>query len=137
MKLTTADFSSSKHHVQNAGMAILNNPEVPPGFTHFPIGYTGRANSIFVSGTSIQRPHGHFYDRSVQVDPSTGSKPPVIFGPSRAMDYELEIGVVIGSPVERGRRLSAKEAEEHIFGLVILNDWSGELHISMLGPYMC
>lgn len=118
-------------------MAILNNPEVPPGFTHFPIGYTGRASSIFVSGTPIQRPHGHLYDRSVQVDPSTGSKPPVIFGPSRAMDYELEIGVVIGSPVGWGGRLNAEAADEHIFGLVILNDWSGELHISIFRPCLC
>ena len=50
-----------------------------------------------------------------------------MYGPSRAMDYELEIGAVIGRPVERGRVVSAAEAEEHVFGLVILNDWSGRL----------
>ena len=114
------DFSCSKHHVQNAGRAIIDNPAPPPGFFHFPIGYTGRASSIVVSGSRIYRPKGHFVDR----DSKVGEKP-VVYAPSRAMDYELEIGAVIGRPVERGRVVSAAEAEEHVFGLIILNDWSG------------
>ncbi|KAF9891555.1 hypothetical protein FE257_004023 [Aspergillus nanangensis] len=111
------DFSCSLAHVQNAGRAILNDPTPPPGFFHFPIGYTGRASTIVVSGTPITRPLGHFYDRSTP-------EKHVIYGPSRAMDYELEIGVVIGTPVPAGAGVDAQNAEEHIFGLVVLNDWS-------------
>ncbi|GES58113.1 fumarylacetoacetate hydrolase [Aspergillus terreus] len=113
------DFSCSLDHVKNAGRAILNDESPPPGFFHFPIGYTGRASTIVVSGTPIVRPLGHFYDRT-----ATTEKKPVVYGPSRAMDYELEIGVVVGKPLPPNQGLDARDAEEHIFGLVILNDWS-------------
>ncbi|KAG2412899.1 hypothetical protein HFD88_010456 [Aspergillus terreus] len=113
------DFSCSLDHVKNAGRAILNDESPPPGFFHFPIGYTGRASTIVVSGTPIVRPLGHFYDRTAATE-----KKPVVYGPSRAMDYELEIGVVVGKPLPPNRGLDARDAEEHIFGLVILNDWS-------------
>lgn len=116
------DFSCSLHHVKNAGRAILNDDTPPPGFFNFPIGYTGRASTIVVSGTPIVRPQGHFYDRTA----STETKP-IIFGPSRALDYELELGFVVGKSVPRLQGLNAKDAEEHIFGMVILNDWSGTL----------
>ncbi|KAI9933127.1 hypothetical protein ASPWEDRAFT_174287 [Aspergillus wentii DTO 134E9] len=127
------DFSCSLDHIRNAGRAILNNEKPPPGFFHFPIGYGGRAGTISVSGTPIARPSGHFYDPSA----STEDKH-VIFGPSQAMDYELEIGVIVGKPVPRHQRLHAKDADEHIFGLVILNDWSSRdiqgLEMIPLGP---
>ncbi|KAL5355682.1 hypothetical protein BJX96DRAFT_184256 [Aspergillus floccosus] len=113
------DFSCSLDHVKNAGRAILNDESPPPGFFHFPIGYTGRASTIVVSGTPIVRPLGHFYDRTAPTE-----KKPVVYGPSRAMDYELEIGVVVGRPLPSNRGLDARDADEHIFGLVILNDWS-------------
>ncbi|KAJ5831825.1 hypothetical protein N7474_000136 [Penicillium riverlandense] len=113
------DFSCSLHHVKNAGRAILNDDTPPPGFFNFPIGYNGRASTIVVSGTPIVRPQGHFYDRTA----STETKP-IIFGPSRAVDYELELGVIVGKSVPRLQGLNAKDADEHIFGMVILNDWS-------------
>ncbi|KAL4888628.1 hypothetical protein BDV59DRAFT_211034 [Aspergillus ambiguus] len=113
------DFSCSLDHVKNAGRAILNDESPPPGFFHFPIGYTGRASTIVVSGTPIVRPLGHFYDRSAPAE-----KKPVVYGPSRAMDYELEIGVIVGKPLPPNQGLNARDADEHIFGLVILNDWS-------------
>jgi len=109
------DFSCSKEHVLNAGEAVFNKREMPPGFLHFPVGYAGRASSIVVSGTPIRRPHGQFR--------SNGE---VIFGPSQAVDYELEVGCVIGKPSKLGDRVSLEDAEDHIFGLVLINDWSGK-----------
>ncbi|OJJ07772.1 hypothetical protein ASPVEDRAFT_57044 [Aspergillus versicolor CBS 583.65] len=128
------DFSNSLNHVQNAGRAILNDPSPPPGFFHFPIGYTGRASTVVASGTPIIRPSGHFYDRTNPV-PKT-----VIHGPSRALDYEMELGVVIGKPYEwgSGKGVNAKDAEEYVFGFVIVNDWSARdiqgLEMVPLGP---
>ncbi|KAJ5688868.1 hypothetical protein N7462_003260 [Penicillium macrosclerotiorum] len=113
------DFSCSLHHVRNAGRAILNDETPPPGFFNFPTGYNGRASTIYVSGTPIVRPHGHFFDRTAPSD-----RKPIIYGPSKAMDYELEIGFIVGKRVSSLQGLNAKDAEEHIFGLVILNDWS-------------
>lgn len=122
---TNKDFSCSLNHVQNAGRAILNNPTPPPGFFHFPIGYTGRASSVVVSGTKIVRPMGHFYDRSKQNDSTGEEVKEVIYAASRALDYELELGIVVGAPVETQQGLKASDAEEHIFGVVVVNDWSG------------
>ncbi|KAL2832755.1 hypothetical protein BJY01DRAFT_99436 [Aspergillus pseudoustus] len=126
------DFSCSLNHVRNAGRAILNDPSPPPGFFHFPIGYAGRASTIVVSGTPITRPGGHFYDRS-NPTPKT-----VIYGPSRALDYELELGVIIGRPLGPRQGVNAKDAEGHVFGFVVLNDWSARdiqgLEMIPLGP---
>ncbi|KAL3431967.1 hypothetical protein BDV09DRAFT_206285 [Aspergillus tetrazonus] len=128
------DFSNSLNHVQNAGRAILNDASPPPGFFHFPIGYTGRASTVVVSGTPITRPCGHFYDRSNPV-PRT-----VVYGPSRALDYEMELGVVVGRPFGWGsaKGIPATDAEEYIFGFVVLNDWSARdiqgLEMVPLGP---
>ncbi|KAJ5907154.1 uncharacterized protein N7473_004070 [Penicillium subrubescens] len=113
------DFSCSLHHVRNAGRAILNDESPPPGFFNFPIGYNGRASTIFVSGTPVIRPQGHFFDRSAPTE-----KKPIVYGPSQALDYELEIGVIVGKGLSRLQGLNAKDADEHIFGFVILNDWS-------------
>ncbi|KAJ5089078.1 hypothetical protein N7532_007762 [Penicillium argentinense] len=113
------DFSCSVHHVRNAGRIIINDESVPPGFFNFPIGYNGRASTVYVSGTPIVRPRGHFFDRS-----ASSEKKPIIYGPSQAIDYELEIGVVVGKGIPRLEGLNAREADEHIFGMVILNDWS-------------
>lgn len=116
------DFSCSLHHVRNAGRAILNDETPPRGFFNFPIGYNGRASTIVVSGTPIVRPKGHIIDRSAATE-----EKPIVFGPSKAMDYELEVGVIVGKPVPMAKGVNAKDADEHIFGLVILNDWSGKL----------
>ncbi|KAL4904293.1 hypothetical protein BDW74DRAFT_178873 [Aspergillus multicolor] len=128
------DFSNSLNHVQNAGRAILNDPSPPPGFFHFPIGYTGRASTVVVSGTPITRPCGHFYDRT-NPTPKT-----VVYGPSRALDYELELGVIVGKSFDwgTGKGIAAKDAEEYVFGFVLLNDWSARdiqgLEMVPLGP---
>ncbi|TPR08786.1 hypothetical protein CAN33_005925 [Aspergillus niger] len=129
------DYSASLPHNQHAGQIILNHPAPPPAFFHFPIGYAGRASTISVSGAPVTRPSGHFYDRT---DPSFPQTKKVIFGPCRALDYELELGIVIGKPLPRGQGLKAQDAEEHIFGLVVLNDWSARdiqgLEMIPLGP---
>ncbi|KAK4957766.1 hypothetical protein LTR66_000852 [Elasticomyces elasticus] len=125
------DFSASKQHVLNAGEAVLGKRSLPPGFLHFPVGYAGRASSIVVSGTPVERPVGQFVDRSVD-----GQK--VVCRPSEAVDYELEVAAIIGKPVEIGQRVRVADADEHIFGLVILNDWSARdiqaLEMQPLGP---
>ncbi|KAJ5148565.1 hypothetical protein N7448_000143 [Penicillium atrosanguineum] len=127
------DFSCSLHHVRNAGRAIMNDPTPPPGFFHFPVGYNGRTSTIVISGTPIIRPNGHFYDRS-----SSSEKKPIIYGPSRAMDYELEIGLIVGKKLDASKGLNAKDADEYIFGMVILNDWSSRdvqgCEMKPLGP---
>lgn len=121
--LTGLDFSCSLFHVQNAGRIITKSGRAPPAFSHFPIGYQGRSGSIVASGTDIERPCGHFWAAS---QPEPTGEPAVTFGPSERMDYEVELAAVVGKPLPMQKRLRATEAEEHIFGFVILNDWSGE-----------
>ncbi|KAJ6110771.1 hypothetical protein N7486_003006 [Penicillium sp. IBT 16267x] len=130
------DFPCSLHHVRNAGRAILNDETPPPGFFNFPIGYNGRASTIVVSGTPIVRPNGHFFDKT-----ASSEKKPIIYGPSKAMDWELEVGVIVGQGVPRLQGLNAKDADEHIFRFVILNDWSARdiqgCEMVPLGPLNC
>lgn len=77
-----------------------------------------------VSGTDVERPLGQYRDKSA---PTAANEPkPVVYGPSKAVDYELEFAAIIGKPLAMGKRLNAVDADEHIFGFVILNDWSGE-----------
>lgn len=100
----------------------MNNDNPPPGFFNFPTAYNGRASTIFVSGTPIIRPNGHFFDRE-----AASEKKPIVYGPSKAMDWELELGFIVGKGVPRLQGLNAANADEHLFGLVILNDWSGKI----------
>ncbi|GIZ38257.1 hypothetical protein CKM354_000167800 [Cercospora kikuchii] len=125
------DFSCSEHHVQNASEAMTGQRSTPPAFYHFPIGYAGRCSSIDVSGTPVERPLGqHWSGKPMQSD--------VVFGPCERMDYELELGAIIGKPLPRNQRITAEQAEEHIFGYVLINDWSARdiqaLEMIPLGP---
>jgi fumarylacetoacetase len=89
-----------------------------------PIAYQGRASSVVVSSTDVERPMGQYRDKTA---PAVANEPPpVVFGPSRAVDYELEFAAIVGKPLPMRQRLNAVDADEHIFGFVILNDWSGE-----------
>lgn len=115
------DFSCSKEHVLNAGEAIMGKRFLPPGFLHFPVGYTSRTSSIVVSGTPVVRPRGQFRKDGA-----------VVYGPSEQMDYELEVACVVGKPSKWGESVHVKDADEHIFGLVLLNDWSGEFGFSIV-----
>ncbi|CEI68305.1 hypothetical protein FVEN_g5525 [Fusarium venenatum] len=129
-----ADFSCSLDHVINAGRIVVNNPNPPPGFFHFPVGYQGRTSSIVVSGTDIERPYGQFRNPN-----AANGESAVIYGPSQKVDYEVELAAVIGKPLSMKQRLNAKDAEEHIFGFAILNDWSARdiqgFEMSPLGPF--
>ncbi|EOA81561.1 hypothetical protein ACJQWK_10697 [Exserohilum turcicum] len=126
------DYSASANHVLNAGEAIMGVRSFPPAFKKYPVGYAGRSSSIVVSGTPVTRPLGQF------IEDYTAPEKKVIFGPCRSLDYEMEISAVIGKPVEPNTILHAKDADEHIFGLVLLNDWSARdiqgLEMNPLGP---
>lgn len=118
------DFSCSLDHVKNAGRIIINDERPPPAFFNLPIGYQGRAGSIVVSGTDIQRPAGQYRDRTAK-DVPEGSQPPVVYGPSAACDYEMEFAAIIGKPLPMNSPINATDVDEHIFGFALLNDWSG------------
>lgn len=114
-----SDFSCSADHVQNASEAMTGTRSTPPAFYHQPIGYAGRCSSLDVSGTPQARPVGNYWSGK----PGASD---IVFGQSNRMDYELELGAIVGKPLPRKQRLSAKDAVEHIFGFVLVNDWSGK-----------
>ena len=125
------DFSCSHHHVQNAAEAMTGKRSAPPAFFHMPIGYAGRCSSLDISGTPVERPIGQFW----------AGKPgesDVVFGPCKRMDYELELGCIVGRPLARRDKVLASNADEHIFGYVLVNDWSARdiqaLEMIPLGP---
>lgn len=126
------DFYSSLHHATNVG-AMFRDPEHPllPNWRHLPVAYHGRASSIVVSGTPIRRPCGQI-KRDADVAP--------IFGPTRALDFELEVAFVIGKASQLGRPITTSEAEDYIFGLVLFNDWSArdiqKWEYQPLGPFL-
>ena len=96
---------------------MFGERKMPPGFPHFPIGYGGRSSSIVLSGTPVRRPLGQFRSKE-----HNGR---IEFGACQDLDYELELGCIIGKPVKMGEIVTATNADEHIFGVVLLNDWSG------------
>ena len=117
------DFSCSADHVLNASEAMTGARSHPPSFYHQPVGYAGRCSSLDVSGSAQERPLGQFW----------AGKPgesEVVFGASRRMDFELEVGVIVGRAVGRRERVGVREAGESVFGFVLVNDWSGELAFS-------
>jgi fumarylacetoacetase len=125
------DFYSSKEHATNVGTMFRdkNNPLLP-NWLHIPIGYNGRSSTVVVSGTKVRRPHG-------QLKPPNAELPS--FGPCKRLDFELEIGVVVGQPSAMGEMLTESRAEAMIFGFVILNDWSArdiqQWEYVPLGPF--
>ena len=126
------DFYSSKEHATNVG-TMFRGPDnaLQPNWAHMPIGYHGRASSVVVSGQRIVRPRGQLM--------LPDAKTP-IFGPSQAMDFELEVGFYVGPGQTLGRSVSIENAEEHIFGLSLVNDWSARdiqrWEYVPLGPFL-
>jgi fumarylacetoacetase len=126
------DFYSSIEHATNVGK-LFRDPEnaLLPNWRHLPVGYHGRASSIIVSGVDIHRPKG-------QVKPNTADTP--IFQPSARLDFELEMGFVIGKESELGDSISTSQAPDYIFGLVLFNDWSArdiqKWEYVPLGPFL-
>ena len=125
------DFYASIHHATRVGRRFRPDNPLLPNYKYVPIGYHGRASSIVVSGTAIRRPSG-------QIKPQGATVPE--FGPSRALDFELEVGVFVGAGNSLGQRIPIGEAEKHIFGLCLLNDWSARdiqaWEYQPLGPFL-
>lgn len=126
------DFYSSLEHATNVGK-MFRDPEnaLLPNWKHIPVGYHGRASSIIVSGQPIYRPKG-------QTKPKDAEGP--VFGPTKRLDFELEMGFVCGKESQLGDSISTKEAEDYIFGLVLFNDWSArdiqKWEYVPLGPFL-
>jgi fumarylacetoacetase len=125
------DFYSSKEHATNVGVMFRGKDNaLQPNWLHMPIGYNGRASTVVVSGTRVRRPRG-------QLKPPNAELPS--FGPCKRLDFELEMGAVIGQPSPMGEMLTEAQAEAMIFGFVLLNDWSArdiqQWEYVPLGPF--
>ena len=125
------DFYCSIYHATNVGSMFRPDNPLMPNYKYVPIGYHGRASSIVVSGTDIVRPKGQR-----RPDPD---EPPT-FGPCRNLDYEMELGFFVGRGNELGQPIPILEAEEHIFGVCLVNDWSARdiqaWEYQPLGPFL-
>ncbi len=126
------DFYSSREHATNVG-AMFRDPKnaLLPNWLHLPVGYHGRASSIVVSGTPIHRPKGQT---------KTDAEEMPSFGPSKSLDFELEIAFITGKSTQLGESISTDKVEDHIFGLVLFNDWSARdiqrWEYVPLGPFL-
>ena len=125
------DFYSSKEHATNVGVMFRGKDNaLQPNWLHMPIGYNGRASTVVASGTKVRRPHG-------QLKPPAAEHPS--FGPCQRLDFELEMGAVVGQPSPMGAMLSEAQAQAMIFGFVLLNDWSArdiqQWEYVPLGPF--
>jgi fumarylacetoacetase len=124
------DFYSSAHHAANVGRMFRPDADpLPVNWRHLPVGYHGRSSTVVVSGTPVVRPCGQFVEG--EGGPS--------FGPCRLLDLELELGWVVGVPSELGEPVGVAEALDHVFGVVLLNDWSARdlqfWEMVPLGPF--
>ena len=125
------DFYCSIFHATNVGSMFRPDNPLLPNYKYVPIGYHGRASSIVVSGTDIRRPKGQ--NRS-------DSENPPVFIPAKSLDYEMELGFFVGKGNELGSPIPIGEAEEHIFGVCLVNDWSARdiqaWEYQPLGPFL-
>jgi fumarylacetoacetase len=126
------DFYSSLEHARNAGRLFRPGADpLPPNWRHLPVGYHGRSSTVIVSGTPIRRPSGQRRE--------PGEEAPV-FGPSTRLDIELELGFVIGVPSAIGEPVAVDRALDHVFGVLLVNDWSARdvqaWESQPLGPFL-
>lgn len=125
------DFYASIYHATNIGSMFRPDNPLLPNYKHVPIGYHGRASSIVATGTPVRRPNGQTREDA--------QKPPV-FGPSKRLDYELEVGAFIGPANALGSSVPIDRASEHIFGFCLVNDWSARdiqtWEYQPLGPFL-
>lgn len=124
------DFYSSEHHARNVGRILRpDSPSLPPAWKQLPIGYHGRAGTVVPSGTGIVRPSGLRRPGDA-----------VEYGPSQRLDIEAEVGFVVGVPSELGRPVPVEAFADHVFGLVLVNDWSARdiqaFEYMPLGPFL-
>ena len=125
------DFYCSIYHATNVGSMFRPDNPLLPNYKYVPIGYHGRASSIVISGTDIKRPHGQN---------RTDQEAPPVFIPCKSLDYEMEVGFFVGQGNELGTSIPIGEAEKHIFGLCLVNDWSARdiqaWEYQPLGPFL-
>jgi fumarylacetoacetase len=125
------DFYASIFHATNVGRMLRPDNPILPNYRWIPIGYHGRASSLVVSGAAVRRPSG-------QSAPQGGGPPG--FGPSRSLDYELEVGAFLGPGNTLGTPIPLAQAEDHLFGLCLVNDWSARdlqrWEYQPLGPFL-
>ncbi|KAL1921568.1 uncharacterized protein VTP21DRAFT_11284 [Calcarisporiella thermophila] len=126
------DFYASKEHASNVGIMFRGKENaLMPNWLHLPVGYHGRASSVVVSGTDLKRPCGQRRPKPDQ---------PPVYGPSARMDFELEMAFLVGTGNELGSRIPIDQARDHIFGLVLMNDWSARdiqaWEYQPLGPFL-
>jgi fumarylacetoacetase len=126
------DFYSSLEHARNVG-TMLRGPDnaLMPNWRHLPVAYHGRASSVVISGTDVRRPCG-------QMKPESAESP--VFGPTRSLDFELEMAAFVGPGNRMGEPIPIDQAEDHLLGLVLLNDWSARdiqaWEYQPLGPFL-
>uniref|UniRef100_A0A7V5CU12 fumarylacetoacetase n=1 Tax=Acidobacterium capsulatum TaxID=33075 RepID=A0A7V5CU12_9BACT len=125
------DFYASIYHATNVGRLFRPDNPLLPNYKYVPIGYHGRASSLLVSGANVPRPHG-------QTKSPDAAAP--AYGLSRLLDYELEMGFFVGRGNARGEAISIAHAEDHLFGLCLVNDWSARdvqaWEYQPLGPFL-
>jgi fumarylacetoacetase len=113
------DFYAGLNHAFNVGVLFRGKDNaLQPNYKHLPVGYHGRASTVVVSGTPIRRPSGQ-----ILADPTAAEKLPV-FSPCKKLDIELELGAFVCGANQMGHRISIQDAKNHIFGVVLMNDWS-------------
>lgn len=125
------DFYCSIFHATNVGAMFRPDNPLLPNYKYVPIGYHGRASSIVVSGTDVRRPKGQN---------RTDTEAPPVYIPAKNLDYEMEVGFFVGKGNELGETIPIENAEEHIFGLCLVNDWSARdiqaWEYQPLGPFL-
>lgn len=125
------DFYASIYHATNVGKMLRPDNPLLPNYKYVPIGYHGRASSIVVSGTAVHRPSGQTRDDAAQ---------PPVFGPTKRLDYELEVGFFVGRSNAQGEAVPIEHAGARLFGLCLLNDWSARdiqtWEYQPLGPFL-
>ncbi len=124
------DFYASIFHATNIGKLFRPDNPLLPNYKYIPIGYHGRASSLVVSGIAVRRPSGQTRDDNAEPE----------YGPSKALDYELELGFFVGAGNTLGESIPIAQAEEHLFGICLVNDWSARdiqaWEYQPLGPFL-
>ncbi len=126
-----SDFFTGIHHASNMGKMLRPDNPLLPNYKWVPIGYHGRASSVVASGTTVIRPKGQL---------KAADAPAPVYGASKRLDYEAELGFIVGPGNRLGRPVAVKDAMEHVFGVVLLNDWSARdiqaWEYQPLGPFL-
>ncbi len=125
------DFYSSLFHATHVGSMFRPDNPLLPNYKHLPVGYHGRASSVVASGAPVRRPGGQS---------KADGAPAPLFGPSKLLDYELEVGFFVGPGNDLGSRIAIADAESHLFGFCLVNDWSArdiqKWEYQPLGPFL-